>query len=130
MTNIDADKAGRSLRAGLSSLRDEAAQEASSPKASIPIAKRERGSVENLCREIGFEFTLGMENPRLLMGFVKRLVLEVAEMRWQAESIAEKITGCGAPSTGSGDLLDKVLDMLNGDDVSAMLEQCARLPHL
>lgn len=93
------------------------------------LAQRARGSVEILCREIGFQFSPGMENPRLLIAFVRRLAIEVAEMRWQQGAIAARIGG-DAPSGGSGELLDKVLDMLNGDDVVAMVGQCAELHDL
>lgn len=97
---------------------------------SIPIAnERKRGSVEILCREIGFQFSPGMESPRLLVAFVRTLVLEVAEMRDMGEQIKGILRPDG-PSDGSGELLDKTLDMLNSGDIAAMVEQCGDLHDL
>lgn len=90
---------------------------------------RRRGSVETLCHEIEFPFTPGMENTRILIAFTKRLVLEVAQMRYQAEAIKGVLRREG-PSVGSGELMDKVLDTLNGPDVSVMVDQCEGLHEL
>ncbi len=89
------------------------------------------GSVETLCREIEFPFKRGMETPLIIVAFTRQLVLEIADMRSQEQAIngilRQQQLG---PSTGSGELLDRVLDMLNCGNVESMVEQCAELHHL
>jgi hypothetical protein len=109
------DRAAHGAAGGVSALR-----------ASPAIA---RGPVRVLCDEIGFQFSPGMENPRLLVAFIRTLVLEVAEIRDLAERLKD-VLGRDGPSAGSGQMLNKVLDMLNGGDVVAMVEQCAGLHEL
>jgi len=90
------------------------------------MKERLKGSVEILCHEIEFPFSPGMETPRVIVAFVRQLVLEVAEMRWQSEAVKGVLRRDG-PSIGSGKLLDAALDMLNGDDPQIMVERCAYL---
>lgn len=91
--------------------------------------ERARGPVEILCREIEFPFAAGMENPRIIVAFTRKLVLVIADMRFQDDALKDVLVR-GGPSAGSGELLDKVLDMINGGDIAAMVEQCAGLHYL
>lgn len=89
--------------------------------------EREKGSVEILCREIGFRFSRAMESPAVLVAFVARLVEHIADKRQIQESLAEHIGG-KRPSDGSRTVLEMVRHLLGeGGSPSSMIAGAAAI---
>jgi hypothetical protein len=88
----------------------------------FPVMK-ERGPVKILCDEIGFQFDERMETTEVLLSFVRVLVEHVCCMRDIQERIAG-VTG-KAPSPESLGVLTRVVEMLNSNDHSSLIEKAA-----
>lgn len=72
---------------------------------------RDQGPVEILCNEIGFPFEAAMENERLFVEFVRKIVDEVAGMREIGERLSGAVGGAG-PSEDSATVLQATRSML------------------
>lgn len=73
-------------------------------------ARPERGPVQVLCNEIGFEFDWPLERRDVFVAFVRELVGEVEHMRFFAARLAEH--GAPAPSPESAVVLGLAQTML------------------
>lgn len=86
---------------------------------------RERGPVEILCEEIGFQYSKDLERTDLFVAFVRVLVGHVERQRWLAEQIAPFSTNKNGPSPESAEALRLVREMLASNDPDSLIEKAA-----
>jgi hypothetical protein len=94
-------------------------------------SRRDKGPVQILCEEVGFDFSRRLERTDVLVAFVRTLVAEVADMRELADRLSQ-YTG-KAPSTGSAEVLALAEEMLTASPdelvhrAGAVHDACDRL---
>lgn len=83
----------------------------------------EGGPIRILCKEIDFHFVSSMEDPRLLVNFVKVLVDNIQVMRDMQAAIAHMTNN--PPSDDSGVVLTHVKVMLCATEVDELIRAAA-----